>query len=162
MPLSFPEAQQLLAKSADREDLAMTVLRFAISKWKRALLLNVQGPLVTGWHGLGEGIRDKAVRRIGIALRGQSSFKLVCDMRSHFIGPMKRDAGTAIFYKMLGGSYPTTAVMLPLLARGKVVHILYVDNGPGEVTPPDIGELLILGQSVARSYEAMIKRRKTA
>lgn len=161
-PLTFAQAQQALAKIADREDVAKTVLRFALGKWKRSLLLNVQGPLVTGWHGVGEGIRDKAVRRIGIALRGQSSFKLVCDTRSHFIGPMKRDAVTAVFYKMLGGDYPTTAVMLPLLLRGKVVHILYVDNGPGQLTPPDIGELLILGQSVARSYEALISQRKAA
>jgi len=43
-----------------------------------------------------------------------------------------------------------------------VVHILYVDNGPDVHTPPDIGELLILSQSVARSYEAMMQRRKGA
>ncbi len=160
-PLSFAQAQAALQQSQDREDVATTVLRFAIGKWKRALILNVQGPLITGWHGMGEGIREKAVRRIGVALRGQSTFKLVCDTRSHFIGPMKRDAGTAVFYKMLGGTYPTTAVMLPLLVRGRVVHVLYVDNGPGQLTPPDVGELLILSQSVGRSYEAMIRRRKT-
>lgn len=161
-PLSFADAQKALSQSEDREDVAKTVLRFALGKWNRSLLLNVQGPLVTGWHGVGQGIRDKAIRRIAVALRGQSSFKLVCDTRSHFIGPLRRDAGTAVFYKMLGGDYPTTAVMLPLLVRGRVVHILYVDNGPGQVTPPDIGELLILGQSVARSYDALIRRRKSA
>lgn len=161
-PLSFVEAQKALAQSTDREDVALTVLRFAVGKWKRALLLNVQGPLVTGWHGLGENIREKAVRRIAVALRGQSTFKLVADTRSHFIGPFRRDAGTAVFYKLLGGDYPTTAVMLPLLVRGKVVHMLYVDNGPGQLTPPDIGELLILSQHVGRSYEAMINRRRSA
>ncbi|MHB8877499.1 MAG: GspE/PulE/PilB domain-containing protein [Myxococcaceae bacterium] len=159
-PLTFLEAQQLLQASADREDVAKTVLRFALSKWKRSLLLSVQGDLVTGWHGAGQGIREKAVRRIGIALRGQSTFKLVRDTRSHFIGPMKRDAGTAVFYKMLGGGFPKTAVLLPLLLRGKVVHVLYVDDGPDVHTPPDIGELLILSQSVGRSYEAMMRRRK--
>ena len=49
-----------------------------------------------------------------------------------------------------------------VLVRGKVVHILYVDNGPNELTPPDVGELLILSQSVGRSYEALMKRRKSA
>jgi len=42
------------------------------------------------------------------------------------------------------------------------VHLLYVDNGPGQLTPPDVGELLILSQSVGRSYEAMIRQRKSA
>ncbi|MGA9520510.1 MAG: hypothetical protein WBV82_03550 [Myxococcaceae bacterium] len=161
-PLSFSEAQKALGQSSDREQVAQTVLRFAISKWKRALLLNVQGALVTGWRGAGQGIRDGAVARIAVALRGQTTFKLVRDTRSHFVGPLRRDAGTAIFFRLLGGDFPTNAVMMPLLVRGKVVHILYVDNGPGQVTPPDIGELLILAQSVARSYEAIIKARQKA
>jgi hypothetical protein len=151
-----------LQQSNDREDIAKTVLQFAVGKWKRCLLLSVQGDLVTGWHGAGKGIRRKAVQRIGIALRGQSTFRLVRDTRSHYIGPIKRDAGMAVFYKLLGGGFPTTAVMLPLLVRGKVVHLLYVDNGPDVHTPPDIGELLIVAQGVARSYEALMKRRKSA
>lgn len=162
-PLTFPEAQKELGLVSSREDVARTVLRFGLGKWKRALLLSVQGDLVTGWHGMGHGVRSKAVQRIGISIRGgHGTFRLVRDTRSHYIGPMKRDAGTAVFYKLLGGDFPTTAVLLPLLVRGKVVHILYVDNGPGKITPPDIGELLILSQSVARSYEAMISRRKSA
>lgn len=159
-PLTFPEAQQQLTQVSDREDVARTVLRFAAGKWKRALLLSVQGDLVTGWHGLGQNIKRQAVQRIGVSLRGQNTFKLVRDTRSHYIGPVKRDAGAAVFYKLLAGGPPSTAVMLPLLVRGRVVHILYVDNGPDQVTPPDIGELLILAQSVGRSYEAMIRRRK--
>lgn len=160
--LDFASAQAALKQSSDREDVARTILRFARSKWKRTLLLSVQADLVTGWHGAGVGIRPAAVQRIGIALRGTSTFKLVRDTRSHFIGPVRKDAGTAVLYKLLGGGAPTTAVILPLLVRGKVVHMLYVDNGPGQVTPPDVGELLILSQSVARSYEEMMRRRKAA
>ncbi len=159
-PFTFAEAQQHLGRVSDREDVARTVLRFAAGKWKRALLLAVQGDLVTGWHGAGEGVRREAVVRIGINLRGQNTFRLVRDTRSHYIGPVRRDASTAVFYKLLGGGAPTTAVMLPLLVRGRVVHVLYVDNGADQVTPPDIGELLILAQSVTRSYEAMIRQRK--
>jgi hypothetical protein len=161
-PLTFAEAQAELARSSDREDVARTVLRFALGKWKRNLLLSVQGSLVTGWHGMGPGVREAAVRRIGVALREQSTFRLVRDTRSHYVGPVKRDAAMGVFYKLLGGGFPTTAVILPLLVRGKVVHLLYVDNGPDQLTAPDVGELLILSQSVGRSYEAMMRRRKSA
>lgn len=167
--LSFAEAQAQLAKSIDREDVATTVLRYAMGKWRRCLLLSVQGSLVTGWHGMGKGVREGAVRRIGVALREQSTFRLVRDTRSHYVGPVRRDAAMAVFYRLLGAdkrpdpTYPKTAVILPLLVRGKVVHLLYLDNGPDQLTPPtDVGELLILAQSVARSYEAMIRRRKSA
>ncbi|QRO01404.1 general secretion pathway protein GspE [Archangium violaceum] len=161
-PLTFAEAQAELSRSSDREQVATTVLRFALGKWKRSLLLSVHGSLVTGWRGMGKGVREAAVKRIGIGLQGPSTFRLVRDTRAHYVGPVKRDAASGFFYKLLGGDYPTTAVILPLLVRGKLVHMLYVDNGPGQLTPPDVGELLILSQSVGRSYEAMIRRRKSA
>ncbi|WP_223645613.1 general secretion pathway protein GspE [Corallococcus sp. EGB] len=161
-PLTFPEAQAELARSSDREDVARTVLRFAMGKWRRCLLLSVQGNLVTGWHGMGQGVSNEAVRRIGVPLRDQSTFRLVRDLRSHYVGPVKRDAAMGMFYRLLGGGFPATAVILPLLVRGKVVHLLYVDNGAEQFTPPDVGELLILSQGVGRSYEAMMRRRKSA
>lgn len=167
-PFTFAEAQAQLAKSSDREDVATTILRFAVGKWRRCLLLSVQGSLVTGWHGMGRGVRDAAVRRIGVALRPQNTFRLVRDTRSHYVGPVKRDTAMNVFYRLLGAdkqpepTYPKTSVILPLLVRGKVVHLLYLDNGPDQLTPPDVGELLILAQSVGRSYEAMIRRRKSA
>ena len=161
-PLTFAEAQALLQKSQDREDIARTVLRFAVSKFRRALILSVRGDLLSGWHGVGKGVADRAVARIGLSLKEQNTFKLVRDLRSHYVGPMKQGAGTTFFFQLLGagGGYPGTAVILPLLVRGKVVHMLYVDNGPAQLTPPDVGELLILGQSVGRSYEALIRARK--
>ncbi len=167
-PLTFAEAQAQLAKSLDREDVATTVLRYAVGKWRRCLLLSVQGSLVTGWHGMGRGVRDAAVRRIGVALRQQNTFRLVRDTRSHYVGPVRRDTAMNVFYRLLGAdkqpepTYPKTSVILPLLVRGKVVHLLYLDNGPDQVTTPDVGELMILAQSVGRSYEAIIRRRKSA
>ncbi len=159
-PLTFADAQKRLQTSTNREDIALTVLQFARSKFRRSLLLNVQGDLVTGWKGMGKGVTVRAVRRIGVTLREANTFKLVRDLKSHFIGPMKRTPGMDVFYELLGGGYPQTAVILPLLVRGKLVHLLYVDHGPDKLTPPDVGELLILSQSVTRSYEALIRARK--
>jgi hypothetical protein len=160
--LTFVEAQAQLQKDANREDIAITVLRFARSKFRRALLLNVQGELVTGWHGMGQGVKERAVRRIGVTLREANTFQLVAKLKSHFVGPMKHTPNIDIFYQLLRGDYPQTAVALPLLVRGKIVHILYVDQGPKQLTPPDVGELLILSQSVTRSYEALIRQRQAA
>ncbi len=159
-PLNFAEAQALLANSSDREDIARIVLRFARSKFRRAILFNVQGDLVTGWQGMGLRVRRKAVVRIGISLREPNSFKLVRDLRSHFVGPMQLTASMEVFYKLLGGKPPATAVLMPLLVRGKPVHLLYLDMGPKLPTPPDVGELLIVSQGVTRSYEALIRQRQ--
>lgn len=159
-PLTFVEAQRQLQASSDREDIARTVLQFARSKFRRALLLNVRGDLVTGWKGMGMRVTRRAVQRIGVSLREQNTFSMVRDLKSHFIGPMKQTPGMKTFYGLLGGQFPQTAIVLPLLVRGKPVHLLYLDHGPKQVTPPDIGELLILSQGVTRSYETLISARK--
>src|SRR6218665_2639682 len=91
-PLTFAEAQAELSRSSDREQVATTVLRFALGKWKRCLLLSVQGNLVTGWRGMGKGVREAAVKRIGIGLQAPSTFRLVRDTRSPYVGPVRRDA----------------------------------------------------------------------
>ncbi len=158
--LNFAQAQAQLQGSSNREDIAITVLQFARSKFRRSLLLNVRGDLVTGWHGLGQGVRERAVQRIGVTLREANTFQLVARLKSHFVGPMKRTTSMEVFYRMLGGDFPQTAVILPLVVRGKLVHLLYVDHGPKQLTPPDVGELLILSQSVTRSYEALIRQRQ--
>jgi len=160
--LTFVEAQKLLQQSQDREDIAATVLRFARGKFRRALLLSVQGDLVMGWKGMGKGVTPQNVQRIGVSLREANTLKLVRDLRSHFIGPLKKTPGMEVFFTLLGGGAPTTAVLMPLLVRGKPAHLLYVDNGPGQLTPPDIGELLIVSQSVTRSYEVLIRARQAA
>jgi hypothetical protein len=160
LPLTFAEAQAAISTSQDREDVACTVLRFAISKFRRALILSVQGDLLTGWRGAGLGVHERAVRRIGVSLRENGSFKLVKETQSHYAGPMKGGKGTALFYKLLKGGVPKSVVMMPLLVRGKPVHIVYVDQGSNQLTPPDIGELLILAQGVGRAYEAMIRKRQ--
>ncbi|MFO0600103.1 MAG: hypothetical protein U0228_32640 [Myxococcaceae bacterium] len=163
-PLTFAEAQKQLGQVSGREDIARTVLQFARSKFRRALILNVRGPLVTGWRGIGQGISLRAVGRIGVSLAEANSFKLVSDLKSHFVGPLKHTPGMDVFCRMLGsgGGYPKTAVILPLLVRSKLVHLVYLDHGPDQLTPPDVGELLILSQSVTRSYETLLGNARTS
>ncbi len=159
-PIGFAEAQRRVTESHNREDIAQAVLRFAVSKFQRAVLLSVHGTFVSGWHGLGQGLDDRHVRHVAISLLTPSAFQLVRDLRSHFAGPMQKNAETDAFYLALNSSYPKTAVIAPLSVGAKMVHLLYLDNGPNEVTPPDVGELLILSQAVARRYEAIIRQKK--
>ncbi|HEY3452834.1 MAG TPA: hypothetical protein VGK67_41200 [Myxococcales bacterium] len=163
-PIGFAEAQKALQTITDREDIARIVLRFAAGKFRRAMLLNIQRDTAIGWLGAGQALAPDAARKVALSLKNPSTFKLVRDSRSHFLGPMRRDLATVTFLKALGEGEPRTALLMPLLATGRVVNVLYVDQGPGQFTPPDVGELLILAQKVGRSFEAMLaaRRRKAA
>ncbi|MGC4113373.1 MAG: general secretion pathway protein GspE [Myxococcales bacterium] len=161
-PISFADAQKALAAITDREDIARIVLRFAAGKFRRAMLLNIQGESAIGWLGAGQALAPNAARKVALSLKNASTFKLVRDSRSHFLGPLRRDMTTVMFLKALGEGEPRTALLMPLLAAGRVVNVLYVDQGPGQFTPPDVGELLILAQKVGRSFEAMLAARRKA
>ncbi|MBI5547962.1 MAG: hypothetical protein HY901_29115 [Deltaproteobacteria bacterium] len=161
-PIGFADAQKELASISDREDIARIVLRFAAGKFRRALLLNIQRDTAIGWLGAGAGLDPRVVPKVALSLKKASAFKLVRDSRSHYLGPLRRDFPTVVFLRSLGGGEPRTALLMPLLAAGRVVNILYVDGGPERFTPPDVGELLILAQRVGRSFEAMIAARRHA
>ena len=159
-PISFSEAQKALAAISDRDDIARIVLRFAAGKFSRALLLSIKADFAIGWHGAGRGLAKQVAPTVAVPLKNPSAFKLVRDSRSHFLGPLRRDFATTTFMRSLGGDESRTAVLMPILAAGRVVNILYGDNGPGQFASPDVGELLILAQRVGRSYEQMIAARK--
>ena len=60
--------------------------------------------------------------------------------------------------QLTGAQIPRSVVVVPIVARGKVVNLLYADNGSKQEATTDIGELLILAQHINRSYEALLQK----
>ena len=131
------------------------------SRNARAILLSIQGEVALGWDAMGEDLSTDVARRIAFPLGTPSAFSLVRGSRSHYIGPLGKDAGNVRFLKLAGKKWPNSAVLLPVLFRGKVVYILYVDNGHKQHVNADVGELLILSQNISRSMEQMVARRQS-
>jgi hypothetical protein len=152
--LSFDEAIRFLEGVRDRATIALTVLRYARSRFARAVLLTIKGQEARGWEGLGEGVSGEAVRRIQLPLDQPGAVETVVSTRGPTVGPLARTAANIRLLKGLGGGVPRNAVLLPVLALGRVVNVLYADAGPGRaVEAPDLGELLILSARMARSYD---------
>ena len=54
---------------------------------------------------------------------------------------------------------PKNALLVPILALGRVVNVIYADGGRGAmVDAGGVGELLILATRIAQSYAAMVAR----
>jgi hypothetical protein len=158
-PLGFAEAARLLEGVGDRNAIAHTVLRYALSRFRRALLLTVQRGVANGWEGLGEGLDRSSAGRINVKLGGPGVLTTVVSSRAHFLGPLQKTEQNLRFLKALGGGVPQNAFVLPILTRGRVVNLLYADNGRGGlVGGGDLGELLILATKIAKSYDALITR----
>jgi hypothetical protein len=161
-PLKFDEARAALGGVEDRNAIARIVLRYAMSRVKRALLLTVQGPKgaeeALGWDALGQGIHPGLVHDICLGLQDASALKLAKENRAHVLGPLSKTTTNDELVALLGGAAPKSAFVMPIVARGRVVNLLYLDNGPGRFMEPDIGELLILCQHINKSYDKLLSR----
>jgi hypothetical protein len=157
-PLDFAQALRALSGVSDRDSIAHIVLRASRSKAARALLLQVQGGVALGWDGLGEGMENGAARSVAMPLTTDSAFGLVVRTRSHYLGPLQKTAPNIRFLAALGKKVPKSSAIFPILHRGRVSHMLYLDNGHKEQAPTDVGEMLILSQRISQTVEALVAR----
>lgn len=158
-PLGFDEAVRFLEGVEERNAIARTVLRYARSKFRRALLLTVNRDVAAGWAGMGEGLGAERVRAIRLALGRPGILDTVVTTRAHYLGPIPKTEANVRLLKSLGGGVPGNAFVVPILALGRVVNVFYADNGRGGVLDAsDLGELLILSTRIAQSYAALVAR----
>lgn len=158
-PLGFDEAVRFLEGVDDRDAIAKTVLRYARSRFRRAVLFTVHRGAARGWAGLGEKLGAAAVRGMSLPLGSPGIVDTVVKTRSHFLGPIPKTEANVRLLKALGGGVPGNALLVPILALGRVVNVLYADAGKGAlVDGSGVGELLILATRISNSYEALLER----
>jgi hypothetical protein len=158
--LTLDQATKALKHVEDRDQIARIVLGFAMSTFKRTALFLVRPDMVMGWDGTGQNLSREVVERLMIPLNVPSVFKLVYESRAHFIGAIPKSPVNSRFIKTLGGDQPRSAFVIPIVFKGKVVNILYGDNGPGTDASYDIAELLILAMKIPQSFEDLVRRTK--
>ena len=61
--------------------------------------------------------------------------------------------------KALGKRPNTNAALLPVALKGRVVNLIYGDNGASGQVKPDLGELIVLVQKIPRAYLRIIRKR---
>jgi hypothetical protein len=156
-PLSFADASRVLQAAADRDAIARTVLRAARTKFKRACILTVYPDRFVGWLGIGEGMAAEHMKDVVIPRSDRSVFGLVAQSRSHYLGPLQRWPLHGQWVKVTGRKLPQSLAVFPILVKGRVVNLLVVDNGHGEHVGSDVGEVVILAQQIAKTYESLLR-----
>ncbi len=159
-PLTFEEASLLLASVSARNDIAHLVLRYARSLFTRAMLFTVHRGVALGWDAVGDRVDRWSFRSVMIPLDSPSVFQLVVDNRAHYLGGLTKTRVNIEFLKVMGKQVPLSAFLLPILVRGRVVNILYGDNGHKAHCPSSIGDLLILAQRIGRCYETLFEKKR--
>ncbi len=159
-PADLKDARALLGSVESRDDIAAVVLGYALSVFRRAALFMIQKELAIGWEGAGQGVHRLNIKQLIIPLDQPSVFKFVHDTGAHFVGPPQPTELNRDFFLLLGGKLPKSVVIIPVHFMGKVVQMLYGDNGAGEFASTNIGELLILLQQVPEVIETLVLRKR--
>lgn len=155
-PLPFDEATRVLAAAADRTAIARVVLRAARTRFQRACLLTVFRDRLVGWMGLGEGMETERLREVVMNRADRSVFSLVAESRAHYLGPLPPWTAHGAWVKATGRKIPRSLAVFPILVRGRPVTLLVVDNGHDQHTGNDVGEVLILAQQIAKTWEELL------
>lgn len=158
-PLDFHNASQLLTRVNDRTEVALAVLRFARTIFKRAMLFTVHREWIVGWEAIGVGLDPMAFRKLALPLTESSVFATVVQSHAHYLGGLPKERVNVQFLGATGRQIPKSACVLPVAVGGRVLNIFYGDNGHQQHCPSDIGELLILALKISQSYEAMFRAR---
>jgi hypothetical protein len=157
--LSFEEAVRFLEGVGDRDTIARTVLRYARSRFERVVLLTVRRGEAHGWTGLGGGLTPAAVHALRLPLGVPGVIDTVVSSQAPFIGPLQRTWANIRLLKGLGGGVPGNVLLVPVVALGRVVNVLYADAGRGRVVDGSaLGELLLLATRIAQGYEDLARR----
>lgn len=146
-------------RAATRDDVVEAALALCHNSFKRVIFFIVREPWVVGWSGVGESMDRALAARLRIPLDAPSVFQSVARERTLFVGRLSADEQNQRFLEAIGKKPTTNAALLPIAVRGRIVNLVWCDNGPSGNIKADLGEFVVALQRVSRAYLRIIRQR---
>jgi len=154
---SATERSQLeadLAMTGDRDSVVPTALRIASSYARVAAVFSVREGLIQGVLAT-RGAASEAIDGLYVPA-AEPSMLATAARGGVFHGRPARDGIDALVARLVGGGEPREAAIVPVSVRGRIVQLLYVDNGADAIPPTSLSALGALCDGVAVAYERLI------
>jgi hypothetical protein len=135
------------------------VVTFLGQEYERVAFFLLRGKLAQGWKGV---IRGKPVphfETVEFPLADGSVLKIVAEGKSFYLGPVPPAVANGPMLEALGGGGGRPACLVPLLMLGKVVAVLFVDDGRKGMNEA-LPELQQLMSKASMAFEILILRNK--
>jgi len=158
-PLELAEAGARLDAALTRDEVLETLLGAGLTFFKRVLLFIVREPWLFCWSAAGEAADATLAASLRIPLDRPSVFQTVTRDRTMFVGRFGAEEENQAFLKAVAKKPNTTAAIFPIAIKGRVVNLVYGDNGPTGNVRATLGELMLLAQKAQRAYLRIIRRR---
>jgi hypothetical protein len=153
------EAAAVIDAAATRDEVVAAVLALGRCYYKRVLFFIVREPWLIGWDGAGEGMDRARAGALRIPLDLPSVFQGVTRERAVFVGRPGPEETNTRFLEAIGKKRGTTAAVLPVAVKGRVVNLIWGDSGSRGAGRADLGELMTHMQKIPRAYLRIIRAR---
>jgi hypothetical protein len=160
LALEMDVLEEALLSAADRDGLAVALLDFCTSRMRRAALFAVSRDAIRGVAGRGPGLEPERVRAVTLPRGGASILDTALASKDFYFGVVPKLPANHDLYSVLGGTLPSAALVLPVLVKGRVAALLYLDEGERPLTRPDIPLMRRVAAKAGLALELLLLRQK--
>ncbi len=153
------EAAAAIDAASTRDEVVQAVLALGRCYFKRVVFFIVREPWVIGWDGTGEGMDRARAGALRIPLDLPSVFQSVTRDRALFVGRLGPEETNQQFLEAIGKKPGTTAAVLPVALRSRVVNLIWGDSGARGAARGGLGQLVAHMQKIPRAYLRIIRTR---
>jgi hypothetical protein len=156
---AIDEISRRLAYVEDREEIAAAVLEALVREFSCAALFIVRGDNASGWRAFRDGVEIAGFEMAHIPFARASVLKTVTEGKSFYLGPLTVNTLNQRLLAALSGQAPASVLVMPVVVLGRVVDILYLEGGEGDLADrlPAVQRLL---NKAALAFEILICRDK--
>ena len=148
-----------LIAAPNRDDVTDIALRLARIHTRAAALFVVHRGVIHGAAGAGCDL-ERRVSGVFLACEGGGLLAEVATSGNPFRGRPPRTGVDDRLFRALGREGVREALVLPIEIGGRVVNLLYVDDGPELLAETAVGALGALSACVSTAYERLIVARR--
>jgi hypothetical protein len=143
-------------------EITLLILRFASDMFSRGVLFMVGDTEIVGLGQFGLEIEqpDEKIRGIMLPFKESPFLQTILSEKRPYKGSMGKDSLTESFVKSIGGEWPDTVALFPIVAEGKVVALLFCDNLlTGESFEESEGLEIFIDQAGLALEKSLLQRR---
>jgi hypothetical protein len=128
VPANLEEAEEILAKAHDLDEVAQTLLGFLGRDHRRAAIFQVIRDRVQGWRIHGSGVDREAFAGFSVGFDQPSIFLNLRQGSGLYLGPLPPMPAHRQLARTWGGDLPRDCVLLPVRIKDRLVMVLYADG----------------------------------
>lgn len=148
-----------LTTAHTRDEIADIIMAYAGQEFGQAAIFFVKKDDIIGWKAIGSDNSSNNIRTFKTALNGPSILKEVSSNNGYFIGPVPETPVNSELIGKLGGQWPSTILLLPIMMMGKLVSILYFE-GDKELLKKKLTDMQKLTYKTAMAFDILILKNK--